>query len=59
MSLSKFTGHVTELVVRGIEEGWIELRLPQAPINDDNAYWIEFRDPDRFAEELALMFPPR
>jgi hypothetical protein len=59
MSLSKFTGHVTELVVRGIEEGWIELGLPQAPINDDNAYWIEFRDPDRFAEELALMFPPR
>jgi hypothetical protein len=59
MSLSKFTSHVTELVIRGIEEGWIELHLPLTPINDDDAYWIEFRDPDRFAEELALMLPPR
>ena len=59
MSLSKFTSHVTELVIRGIEEGWIELRLPVAPINDEAAYWIEFRDPDRFADELALMCPPR
>src|SRR5688500_12760159 len=57
MSLSKFTSLVTDLVVRGIEEGWIELHLPAAPVNDDAAYWIEFRDPDRFADELALMFP--
>jgi hypothetical protein len=59
MSLSKFTGQVTELVIRGIEEGWIELHIPVAPINDDSAYWVEFRDTDRFAEELALMFPAR
>jgi hypothetical protein len=59
MSLSKFTSHVTDLVVRGIEEGWIELHLPVAPVNDDAAYWIEFRDPDRFADEIALMFPQR
>jgi hypothetical protein len=59
MSLSKFTSSVTELVIRGIEEGWIELHIPTALINDDNAYWVEFRDSDRFADELALMFPPR
>jgi hypothetical protein len=59
MSLSKFATQVTELVIRGIEEGWIELHLPIAPINDESAYWIEFRDPDRFADEIALMFPVR
>jgi hypothetical protein len=59
MSLSKFSSLVTELVVRGIEEGWIELHLPVAPVNDETAYWIEFHDPDRFADEIALMFPPR
>jgi hypothetical protein len=59
MSLSKFAGQVTDLVIRGIEEGWIEVHIPVAPINDDAAYWIEFRDPDRFADEIALMFPAR
>jgi gamma-glutamylcysteine synthetase len=59
MSLSKFSGHVTDLVVRGLEEGWIELRMPVAPVNDDAAYEIVFRDADRFIDELGLMFPPQ
>ncbi|MFN0072636.1 MAG: hypothetical protein ACKVVP_14225 [Chloroflexota bacterium] len=59
MSLSKFSSQVTDLVIRGIEEGWIELHLPVAPVNDDAAYWIEFKDPERFADEIAMLFPAR
>jgi hypothetical protein len=46
-------------VCKGLEEGWIVLRLPAAPINDEAAYELEFRDPDRFADELAVAFPAR
>src|SRR5215212_4947309 len=53
MSLSKFTGQVTELVIRGLEEGWIEARIPSAPIDDDAAYELKFLDSDRFIDELA------
>lgn len=59
MSLSKFSGHVTDLVIRGLDEGWIILHMPVAPVNDDDAYTLEIRDSERFVDELALMFPPR
>ena len=59
MSLSKFTGLVTDLVCRGLEEGWIVLHLPPSPSNNDGAYRIEFRDSNRFIDELGAMFPHR
>lgn len=59
MSLSKFTSQVTDVVCKGLEEGWIVLHLPAAPTNDDAAYELEFKDPDRFADELGFVFPRR
>lgn len=59
VSYSGFIRRVTELVCRGIEEGWVEIRIPRAPVRDDSAYQLTFLDPDRFAEEVLKLFPPR
>ena len=56
MPYSKFTKRVTEIVCQGVEEGWIEIRLPPAPTPDDSAYGVIFKDPDRFAAAVTEAF---
>ena len=46
----------TQLVVRGITEGWIEVDFPLAPTNDDECYQVRFVDPERWADELTILF---
>jgi hypothetical protein len=52
MTYSKFEARVTDIVCRGIEEGWIELRLPKAPSIQETDYGITFLDEERFVEEM-------
>jgi hypothetical protein len=56
VSYSQFVSKATQLVVRGIAEGWVEVDLPKAPTADDQQYGIRFVDPDRWADELTLAF---
>ena len=56
---SRFVRRVTELICRGIEEGWIGLTLPQQPLGPDPRYAIEYRDPERFVRELQALFPDK
>lgn len=57
MYYSRFVRRVTELICRGIEEGWIELVTPAHPLVPNARYAIEHRDPDRFVRELTALFP--
>jgi len=57
MYYSRFVRRVTELVCRGVEEGWIVLTLPAQPLAPDARYAIEYRDPERFVRELQALFP--
>ena len=57
MYYSRFVRRVTELVCRGVEEGWIVLTLPAQPLASDARYAIEYRDPERFVRELQALFP--
>ncbi|MBI4492488.1 MAG: hypothetical protein HY690_06815 [Chloroflexi bacterium] len=59
VSYSGFIRRVTEVVCRGIEEGWVEVRLPNAPVRDDSAYQLTFLDPERFADEVGKLFPDK
>jgi hypothetical protein len=59
VSYGQFERQVTDLVCRALEEGWAELRLPRSPVPDDAAYSLYFPEPDRFASEMAALFPPR
>jgi hypothetical protein len=56
VSYSAFVSRVNELICRGLDEGWIEAKIPRAPVPDDSAYAIEFHDLDRFVDELAQLF---
>lgn len=56
VSYAQFVTRATQLVVRGLAEGWIECDMPVAPIDDDAAYRIRFVDPDRWADELTAEF---
>jgi hypothetical protein len=56
VSYSQFVGRATQIVSRGLAEGWIEVDIPAAPTADDTAYHVRFVDPDRWADELAKAF---
>lgn len=57
MYYSRFVRRVTELVCRGIEEGWITLTLPTNPLAPGAQYALEYQDPDRFVRELLALYP--
>jgi hypothetical protein len=52
----KFEARVTDLLMRGAEEGWVTFILPPAPSNDESLYRVEFADEERFVLELAATF---
>ena len=56
VSYSQFVTRATQIVVRGLAEGWIEVTIPPAPTTDDTAYALHFVDPERWADELAVAF---
>jgi hypothetical protein len=56
VSYTQFVSQATQLVVRGLEEGWIEADIPAAPTADDRAYRIRFIDPEKWADELTREF---
>ena len=56
VSYTQFVTRATEVVVRGLGEGWIVADLPAAPLDDDAAYAIRFVDADRWADELTHAF---
>lgn len=56
LSYSQFVVRATEMVVRGLAEGWVEARIPAAPTYDDGEYGIRFTDPDRWADALTSEF---
>jgi len=53
---NRFEARVTDLLMRGAEEGWVRFVLPPAPSADDSAYKVEFDDEERFVHELAALF---
>ncbi len=59
VSYTQFVTRATEIVIRGLSEGWIEARIPAAPTMDDSAYEIRFVDPNRWADELVDAFADR
>jgi hypothetical protein len=56
VSYSQFVMRATQVVVRGLAEGWIEVDLPPAPTMDDSQYHVRFVDADRWADELTAAF---
>jgi hypothetical protein len=56
VSYTQFVTRATQVVVRGLAEGWIELDIPAAPTTDDTKYHVRFVDPERWADELTAAF---
>jgi hypothetical protein len=56
ISYAQFLTRATPLVVRGLEEGWIQAQIPAAPSPDPEAYQIHFLDANRWADELTAAF---
>lgn len=52
-----FRNMVTRLMVRGIEEGWAELKFPEDPLAEDPQYVLTIIDSERFAQGVEKLFP--
>lgn len=57
VSYSTFVSRVTEVVCRGVAEGWVQVSFPSIPVADDSSYRLEFLQPERFADEVSKLFP--
>ncbi len=55
---SRFVREVTDLVCRGIDEGWLDAVMPQSPTSPGASYYIDYRDAEKFRGELLRLFPP-
>ena len=55
---NRFEARVTDLLMRGAEEGWVRFVLPPAPSGDESAYRVEFDDDERFVREMEALFAP-
>ncbi len=53
---NRFEARVTDMLLRGAEEGWVRFILPPAPSADEAAYRVEFDDDERFVRELEALF---
>ncbi len=53
---NRFEARVTDLLMRGAEEGWVRFVFPPAPSSDESAYRLEFDDDERFVRELEALF---
>ena len=58
VSYSQFVSRATQVVLRGLAEGWIEAEIPAVPVADDQEYRINFVDSNRWADELTAAFAP-
>jgi hypothetical protein len=56
VSYTQFVTRATQVVIRGLSEGWIEVDIPPAPTDDDDAYRVRFVDPERWADALTAAF---
>lgn len=52
-----FRNLVTGAVIRGIDEGWAELRFPADPLVEDPRYELHVVDSERFARAVEALFP--
>ena len=55
LTYNRFEARVTELLMRGAEEGWVRFVMPVAPSSDESAYRVEFDDDERFVRELESL----
>ncbi len=53
---NRFEARVTDLLMRGADEGWVRFVLPPAPSTDESAYRVEFDSEERFVNELVKLF---
>ncbi|MBV9171232.1 MAG: hypothetical protein JOZ81_14235 [Chloroflexi bacterium] len=56
VSYLQFVPRATQVVVVGLQEGWIKAEIPIAPTDSDESYEIHFVDPERWAEALLEAF---
>jgi hypothetical protein len=54
---SVFRHMVTKTIIRGLDEGWMDLEFPPDPMAEDPVYKLNFKDTDRFANEMERLFP--
>src|SRR5438270_6915279 len=52
-----FRNMVTRVMIRGIEEGWVELMFPDDPLAEDPQYVLTVTQSERFAEAVEKLFP--
>ncbi len=57
VNYNSFVHQVTRTIIRGIDDGWATIELPEDPFEDDPLYKLSFANSDRFADAVAALYP--
>lgn len=56
VSFPRFVKRMDDLHLRGVDEGWIRIVLPDSPFASASSYGIEYSDPARFVHALYALY---
>lgn len=52
-----FVHQVTRAIMKGIDEGWAKVEIPEDPFCDNPVYKLSYLDSERFADAVAALYP--
>lgn len=52
-----FVHSVTKALIKGLDEGWVKMEIPEDPFIDNPVYRLSYLDSERFADTVAKLFP--
>lgn len=52
-----FVHRVTRAIAKGVDEGWVQVQIPEDPFADNPVYKLSYLDSERFADAVAALFP--
>jgi hypothetical protein len=52
-----FRNMITRLMIKGIDEGWAELKFPEDALAEDPQYVLTIVDSEKFADGVEKLFP--
>lgn len=52
-----FVHQVTRAIVKGIDDGWARIEIPEDPFGDNPIYKLSYLDSEKFADAVAAIYP--
>jgi hypothetical protein len=57
VNYQSFLHQVTRTIMKGVDDGWAKVEIPEEPFADNPIYRLSYLDSEKFADAVAAVFP--